>query len=149
MVKESELVPTVAVLVYKNDNVLLVKHEEGASHLTGVYGLPSGRINENESEDDAAVRELKEETGLQTAKEDLVEFPNNLYYASIPRKGGEIINFSWRVFIAKQFWGNLVGSSEATPEWVRIDELDKYNLLPNVNRVVTDGLKFLQINSKL
>lgn len=149
MVKRSEVVPTVAILVYKDDSVLLVKHKEGASHLTGIYGLPSGRINENESDEDAAVRELREETGFRAEKENLVEFPENIYHASIPRKGGGIVNFSWRVFIAKNFWGDLESSIETQPEWIKLSEVEKYNLLPNVYRAIMDGLKFLQSNFKL
>ena len=149
MLERSEIILTVAVLVYKDDTVLLVKHGESASHLTDSYGLPGGRIDKGESDEDTAVRELTEETGLQTTKKNLIEFPNNVYHASIPRKGGEIVNFSWRVFIARNFWGELKESTETRPEWIKLSEAEKYNLLPNVQRAIVDGLKFLQRNSKL
>jgi len=38
-----EIIPTVAVLIIKDDEVLLVKHTEKAGYLTGIYGLPGGR----------------------------------------------------------------------------------------------------------
>ncbi|MBI2594694.1 MAG: NUDIX hydrolase, partial [Candidatus Colwellbacteria bacterium] len=69
-----DIVPTVAALVLRDDKVLLVRHKEGAAHLTDTYGLPSGRIGDGESEKEAALRELKEETGLQATLQDISEF---------------------------------------------------------------------------
>lgn len=140
----NDIIPTVAVLVFRNSEVLLVRHKEGASHLTGGYGLPSGRIEENENEKEAAIRELGEETGLEVAPENLTEYPDNLYFASIPRKGGKVENFSWRVFIVRQFSGRLKESSETAPEWIDIGKVGDLTLLPNVYRAVQDGLKFIQ-----
>ena len=82
-------IPTVAVLIINDGKVLLVKHTEKAGHLTGTYGLPSGRIDENEAEGKAAVRELLEETGLRTKEDNLIEFPKNFYVADLERKGGK------------------------------------------------------------
>jgi len=77
---------TVGILVYgKNDNILLVEHKSTADHKTGIFGLPAGRLNKNESAIEAAVRELKEETGLTTKKEDLID-SNQEYTATIERK---------------------------------------------------------------
>lgn len=140
---ELKITPSVAVLAYKGAEVLLVKHREGASHLTNVYGLPGGRVEENESDEDRAAKEFKEETGLEVNREDLINYPNNIYHASIERKGGEVVNFSWRVFIARRFTGELQGSDETQPEWVRTSALDEYTLLPNVKRAIEDGLNFL------
>ncbi|HLD06679.1 MAG TPA: NUDIX domain-containing protein [Candidatus Nanoarchaeia archaeon] len=63
----ANIIPTVGVLVYRNGEVLLVQHGAKASHLHGVYGLPAGKLEAGESEEEAAVRELFEETGLKTA----------------------------------------------------------------------------------
>lgn len=140
---ELKITPSVAVLAYKDDEVLLVKHGEGASHITNTYGLPGGRVEENESDEDRATKEFKEETGLEVNKEDLINYPNNIYQASIERKGGEIVHFSWHVFIARRFTGQLSRSDETQPEWVRVSVLDDYTLLPNVKKAVVDGLRFL------
>lgn len=139
-----KVIPTIAVLSYKNDEVLLVRHGEKASHLTGTYGLPSGRIEDGEDDKTAAEREFKEETGLEITKEDLIDYPRNTYYANIERKGGEITNFSWHVFIAKKFSGQLKESDETKPEWFALSEIRRLNLLPNVGRAIEDGLRFLR-----
>lgn len=139
----SHSIPTVAVLILKDDQVLLVRHESQSEHKTGVYGLPGGKIQYNEREIAAAIRELKEETGLEATQEDLIGFPNNTYSAEIKRKDGSIHTFTMKIFICKDFSGMLRTSSETKPEWVILSKLDKYNLLPNVKRAITDSLKFV------
>jgi ADP-ribose pyrophosphatase YjhB (NUDIX family) len=56
-------VPTVGVIVFDNDNVLLVRSGKASAHVTGSYGLPAGRIEPGEDEVSAARRELQEKTG--------------------------------------------------------------------------------------
>lgn len=138
-----DIVPTVGALVFKDGTVLLVRHKEGASFPTGTYGLPSGRVQDRETESNAAARELKEETGLQAQAEELIEFPHNFYQALLERKGGEILNCSWRVFIARSFSGELKESEETVPEWVSLTKLEELNLIPNVHNAIKAGLKFL------
>ena len=140
-----DLIPTVGVIAISDDKVLLVRHEEGAGHLTGVYGLPAGRVNDDESEQQAAAREFHEETGLNAKDIDFKEFKNNYYVADIPRKDGTIKRFGWRVFRVQNFYGELKASDETTPEWIEIKKLGKMEeekkLLPNTFLVVNEVLK--------
>ena len=48
-------IPTAHVLLFQNGKVLLVRHEEGAGHLTGTYGIPGGRQSQNETLKETAV----------------------------------------------------------------------------------------------
>jgi len=136
-------IPSVAVLIIKDDEVLLVKHTEKAGHVTGTYGLPSGRIDENETERKAAVRELLEETGLRTKEDNLIEFPKNFDVADLERKGGKKLKFGWRVFLCRDYKGEIKESEESVPQWVEIEKLDQYNLLPNIKNATLAGLRFL------
>ncbi|MDP3726939.1 MAG: NUDIX domain-containing protein [bacterium] len=135
-----ERIPTVGILVYKEGKVLLVKHREGAKHLTGVYGLPAGRLQEGEDFSAAAARELEEETGLKTEASQLIRIPT-VYEAEIPRKGGEMLKTSWHVFVAKEYSGELKASDETIPEWVKINEISKLDLLPNTEKAAREGLE--------
>lgn len=139
------LVPSFATVAFQDDDVLLVRHEEGAGHITGVYGLPSGRPEPGETEPETAAREFNEETGLTTTPGDLSEFPGNYYEATIPRKDGTTVNFSWKVFRVHRFSGELKGDEATTPEWVRIDKLDELEkqkiLLPNTLNAISAALK--------
>lgn len=87
-----KLISTVAAIAVHGGKFLLVRHEEGAGHITGTYGLPSGRIGEGESELKAAVREFSEETGLTAKSEDFKEFLGNYYVADLNRKDGSIMH---------------------------------------------------------
>ncbi len=126
---------TVGVLIFKNDRVLLVRHEQNAEHESFVYGLPAGRINEGEGDRDAAVRELFEETGLSFTSESLRELPK-IYTAEIKRKDGTIKTFSLKVFVADSFSGELKASSETIPEWVPIKDIGLLKMLPNVEEII-------------
>ena len=140
----NEIIPTVGVLVFREECVLLVKHAKGAGHITGVYGLPAGRIDENESEREAAVRELEEESGLRVQASNLIEL-EKVWQATIETKYGTK-DFSLKVFIAKTFEGSLKESEEGAPEWVLVEDLIQFNLLPNVQNVVNEGLKVIREN---
>jgi 8-oxo-dGTP diphosphatase len=131
------------VVVFQDDKLLLVKHEEGASHLTGVYGLPGGRPDEGESILEAAARELEEEAGIKAAKSDLHGFPDNQYTADIMRKEG-FRKMTMTVYICSKFSGDLKSSQESSPEWVQMSDLDNYNLLPNVKKAAEAGSKYLK-----
>ena len=140
MSTESDRISTVGALAFNGNKVLLVKHGEAAHHLTGVYGLPGGRLALGEGLLDAAAREFQEETGLVPEKSTMKKIPT-IYEAEILRKGGEILKTSWNLFLISDYSGELKGSDETSPEWVKIDSMSELNLLPNTEEVVSEGLK--------
>ncbi len=46
------------IVVFNNDKILMVKHNRGH------YGLPKGHVEDNETEYETAIREVKEETNI-------------------------------------------------------------------------------------
>lgn len=66
---------TLAVAVYFvliKDNKILLQQRAGTNYMNGYYGVPSGHLEAGEGCLHALVREVKEETGLEIKKEDLV-----------------------------------------------------------------------------
>lgn len=140
----SDRIHTVGIVAFNNDKVLLVKHGKAARHITGVYGLPGGRIDGNETLLEAATREFLEETGLVPQKGTMMQI-STIFEADIPRKSGETLSTYWNVFVVKNFSGVLLETEETTPEWVEINMVKKIEkLLPNTEEAIQEGLKLLK-----
>lgn len=129
------------ILLFQDNNVLLVKHGEAAEHINGVYGIPGVRQNLNESLKETAVREFAEETGLVVKENELIEFPDNSYTADIQRKGGITKRYTMTVFLGRSYQGQLQSSSETTPEWISLEKISALNLLPNVENAIQAAMK--------
>lgn len=140
-------IPTVGVLIYKDDAVLMVRHGPKASHLTGSYGVPAGRLEEGESKLQAAVRELHEETGLVTHESDLVQLQLTVPPVDLPRKDGTTKRFMITLFYCLHYIGELSSSEETIPEWVQLTKLDDLPLIGMTKQIVEEGLQ--EIKSKI
>lgn len=97
----------------ENDKVVATKYKEG-NQKVGYYDIPGGKIEKGETSKEAAIREMKEETGLTIT---------NLKY-----KGNMIIEypnrtFDFDVFITNKYMGKTQEFKENTSEWININEL--------------------------
>ncbi len=142
----TNVIPSVGVLIIRNGNVLLVRHGEAAGHMNGAYGIPAGRLDEGETLVDAAIRELREETGLVVDAADLVLMPKE-WRALIQRKDGAK-EFSVRVFMCSHYEGEIQASPEGTPEWIAIKEIDALPLLPNMKEIILEGVSQIRSMGK-
>jgi 8-oxo-dGTP diphosphatase len=61
--RPGQILLAAAILVHE-DRVLLVRRSITERFLPGVWGVPCGKVEPGEKLDEAAVRELREETGL-------------------------------------------------------------------------------------
>jgi 8-oxo-dGTP diphosphatase len=52
-------------IIIEDDKVLIQKRASSADHLPDVWEFPGGKIEANETPDEAAIREAREETGLE------------------------------------------------------------------------------------
>lgn len=129
---------TVAGLAFDGDKVLLVKHGEAAHHLTGIYGLPGGRLEFGEELLDGAAREFQEETGLIPDKSSMLKIPT-VFEAEIDRKGGELLKTFWHVYLVRRYSGTLISSDETIPEWVPLSSVKHLHLLANTLQAIQEG----------
>jgi 8-oxo-dGTP diphosphatase len=67
----------VGVICFRDDSVLLIRR--GAPPLAGAWSLPGGRIEWGERVEDAALRELREETGVSAELQGLVAVVDGLF----------------------------------------------------------------------
>lgn len=112
-----------SIAVFKGDTVLLV--ERARAPFRGLWSLPGGSIEPGESASEAALRELKEESGTTAKIEGVVE---NVEFAVTDDDGRPL---TWRLamFYGRYAGGSLQPGSDASDaNWVAIADLEKLSL---------------------
>lgn len=120
-------------VIFKRDKVLLVKHKAKSAISLGLYGAPCGRVNPQEAIEEAAVREVFEETGLRVR---LLKRVSQIYFAKVPLKNRTLRPSAMILYLAKIVGGRLRETEETKPFWVEIEKLSTLNLLPNTEKAV-------------
>lgn len=107
----------------KDNEVVVTKYKKG-NKKEGYYDIPGGKIEEGESPKQTAIREMKEETGIEI---------QNLKYKGIMTIEYLDRLFIFDTFITKEYEGEPQEFEENTSEWIDIDELlKKEKLLSNI-----------------
>lgn len=112
-------VPTVGVVCLKGDQVLLIRR--GQPPRLNQWSLPGGRLEWGETLQVAALRELKEETGVEADLLGLLDVVDGVFPA---RPGGEISRHYVMIdYAARWIAGEPVaGDDAAEAKFVTLDE---------------------------
>ena len=107
---------TVNSLIINENKIVLI--ERGVNPYKGYWGLPGGYVGWDESAEEAAIRETKEETGLQI---------KNLIFICVntnpQRHPKQAINIA---YLSTKFSGDFSPSDDAAKaKWFSLDELPK------------------------
>ncbi len=116
MSERFKLISAAHLLVFQGDKILLLKRQN-TGYEDGNYSVPAGHHDAGESMSTTAIRELKEETDLDVAKEDLQS--GCVMHRKKP-SGDESIDY---FFIIKKWSGTL---RNCEPE--HCSELDFFSL---------------------
>jgi ADP-ribose pyrophosphatase YjhB (NUDIX family) len=134
-------IPTVDTIIQKDSQILFVERKKDP--FKGFLVFPGGFVNEGEKIEDAALREVKEETSL------LVELVDILGVYSDPARDprGHIMS---TVFIGKISSNNKdeakAGDDARALKWVDIDNVDRQNLGFDHKKIISDYNKWRQSN---
>lgn len=112
----------VRVFLLEKNKVVVIKYF--TENQLGYYDIPGGKIEDGETGLDAAIREYKEETGmdifnLNYAGNLIVDYPNKV--------------FDFDVYICHDYYGIPQKTLECDSMWIEIDELlEKEKLFSNI-----------------
>ena len=113
----------VRCFLIKDDKVVVTKYKSG-NKKEGYYDIPGGKIEDGEIPEQTAIREMREETGLEVKK---FKYKGNMIIEYPDRK------FDFDVFISNEYDGEPQEFEENTSEWIVISELlQKEKILSNI-----------------
>jgi len=75
---ETEEMDVVAALIWREGRVLIAKSKAG-SYMAGRWEFPGGKVERGEKPEDALIREIKEELGVEINVLDLFHVNNHVY----------------------------------------------------------------------
>jgi len=115
------LVSAVA-LIDPDGRVLLAQRPEGKS-MAGLWEFPGGKVEPGETPEDALVRELDEELGIQTWSSCLapLTFASHTY---------ENFHLLMPLFACRKWDGIVQGKEGQDLKWVHAKDLNKYPMPP-------------------
>ncbi len=124
------------VVIYRG-RALLVRR--GHEPLKGEWSIPGGTVEVGEELEQAARRELKEETGLDVEPLDVLTI-----FSRIQRERGRVrYHFVIVDYACRLKGGRLRPASDVLDaRWVRREDLPKYSLTEKATSVVLDAFRY-------
>ena len=98
------------------------------------WGLPSGKVEANESDDDAARRELEEETGYKATAAELRHIGD---YEFVSSNNKPYTYATYRIKLKKPHEMKLEDTAHAAYKWVSADECNaRTDLIPGFHELL-------------
>ncbi len=129
MKEEFKLIGAVYLLFRKDDKILLLRRLN-TGYEDGKYGLVAGKVGKNESLTFAAVREAKEESGVEIDPKDLV-----LKVVMSRRENKEWADFFFEIKKWKGEISNIEPNKCSDLSWFPIDNLPE-NTISCIRQVI-------------
>jgi 8-oxo-dGTP diphosphatase len=116
------LLVVAAALINKNNQVLIAQRPKGKS-LADLWEFPGGKIENGERPEEALIRELKEELGIEVNEKDLIP----LTFVSFCYQDFHLLMPLWAI---REWKGAFHPYEHQALCWVSKDELGNFNMPP-------------------
>lgn len=124
----NSVVPSATAVVTDDDGRILLVHKVD----NGLWALPGGGMELGESIEDCAVREVKEETGLDVEITGLIGVYSNPRHV-IEYTDGEVRQQFSLCYTTAILGGNLAHDHESTDlQWIHPDQIPDLNMHPSM-----------------
>ena len=140
----------VGAIVLEGDQVLLVRRGEAPSQ--GRWSIPGGLIHLGERIEDAVVREVQEECGLQIQLLGLCGVIDRVVPGEASRAAdGPSVRYHYIIidYVAVPTGGTLeAGTDAAEARWVPIAELSRYETTEGLTAMINRAVKLRQASTQ-
>ena len=129
----SKPVPAVGTVCFRGEDVALIRR--GTKPMAGSWSLPGGKIEFGERASDAALRELKEETGLTARLVGLVDVVDGIFTS---RTTGDVTRH-FVLFDYAAVWVSgtvMAGDDAAHAEWISPARLENLEIWEEPRRII-------------
>jgi len=142
-----------AAILYREDEVLIVKHGKESRHPTGLYSIPGGETKPSDRDTmDTIVREIREETGLEIDKANLDPLAHYDFDLGGKRGKRQVSVDLYACEVTDKIKTNVnldeirTESFETIPVWVKIEDfiLGKYTITYTSGNFLEDIIKYLK-----
>ena len=110
----------VAAVISQEDKILIARRKKG-KHLELKWEYPGGKLENNEKEDDALKRELKEEFSIEAS---IGKYLTESFYEY------DSININLKAYLVDSFSGDFKLADHDKIEWIKIEDIKKYDFAP-------------------
>ena len=129
------VVPRCLSFLLHQEKVLLIRIADDRGTWSGLLNGVGGHIERGEDPRSAALREIKEETGL-------ILSPSSLYLSGVITVDvGNIPGVGLYIFVGETETSEAHSSDEGTPEWVDLDGFEKQTLVKDLPALLPRAIK--------
>lgn len=117
------LMLVVAAALINSEEMILLSQRAKNKPFGGLWEFPGGKVEPGETPEEALIREIKEEIGIDISQKCIAP----LTFASYSYDKFHLL---MPLYICRVWQGIPVAKESQTIKWVRINEIDNYEMLP-------------------
>lgn len=118
-----KLTLVVACALIDADNRVLIAKRPAGKSMAGLWEFPGGKLEAGERPEEALIRELQEELGIETKIDCLapLSFASHAY---------DEFHLLMPLYICRRFWGQPQPKEGQTLKWVKANKLRSFDMPP-------------------